>query len=133
MKLSIASEVPVEKVDAFIETTNQIDKESLLKEGYVVEMNEQIKGCFILTTVEDDVYWLKQLYIAKEAAQNLPVLLESIIVLAKGKAAKKIYVHSHQPVVDILLDALQFHKQKEALKLSNFKRTGGNWWAYDVS
>ncbi|WP_047980890.1 GNAT family N-acetyltransferase [Ornithinibacillus contaminans] len=133
MKLTIASEASENKIDEFLRTTNQVDKDSLLKEGYVVEIDEQIKGCFVLSNVEGRVYWLKQLYIAKESAQILPVLLETIIVLAKGKEAKKIYVHSHQPVVDILLNALQFHRQKDALELRNVARKEGNWWAYDVS
>ncbi|MEN2767279.1 hypothetical protein [Ornithinibacillus xuwenensis] len=133
MKLTVASQMPIEKVEEFLRTTEHINKDSLLKDGYVVEVNEQIKGCFVLSTLEDGSYWLKQLYIAKEAAQNLPVLLETIIVMVKGMEAKKLYVHSHQPVVDILLDALQFHPQKEAITVNNFSRKEGNWWAYDVS
>lgn len=133
MKLLLASEVPKEKLDKFLQTTDQVDGKSLLNDGYVVEIANEIKGCFVLSSVEVGVFWLKQLYIAKEAAQNLPVLLESIIVLAKTKEAKKVYVHSHQPVVDILLGALQFHPQKEALKVNNLNRKDGNWWAYEVS
>ncbi|GGA64212.1 hypothetical protein [Ornithinibacillus halotolerans] len=133
MKLIAANEVEQERMEAFLKTTDQVDYESLIKEGYVVEIGDDIKGCFVLSTVEEGVYWLKQLYIAKEAAQNLPVLLETIIVFSKTKQAKKLYVHSHQPVVDILLGALQFHPQKEALLVNKMNRKGGNWWAYEVS
>lgn len=133
MRLFMASEVPEEKIDAFLSTTDQVDKESLMRSGYVVEMNDAIKACFVLATLEEDVYWLKQLYIAPEAAQNLPVLFETIIVLVKTKQAKKLYVHSHQPIVDILLGAMQFHPQKEALEIQSLNRKKGNWWAYEVS
>ncbi len=133
MKLLLASDVTEERMDTFLATTDQVNKEDLVNGGYVVEIGEEIKGCFVLSTVEDGVFWLKQLYIAKESAQKLPVLLETIIVLAKTKEAKKVYVHSHQPVVDILLDALQFHPQKEALNVINPARKEGNWWAYEVS
>ncbi|WP_026907729.1 hypothetical protein [Paucisalibacillus globulus] len=133
MRLLIAREVAEDKITEFLNTTDQVDRKSLLQDGYVVEIGDAIKGCFVLSTVEDDVFWLKQLYISKEAAQSLPVLLELIIVLAKSKEAKKVYVHSHQPVVDILLGALQFHPQKEALNVNNLRQKQGNWWAYEVS
>ncbi|GIO26844.1 hypothetical protein [Ornithinibacillus bavariensis] len=133
MKVLIASEVPIEKVEAFINTTDQVDKESLIQDGYLVEINGEIKACFVLSSVKGGVYWLKQLYIAKEAAMNLPILFETIIVLVKEKRAKKLYVHSHQPIVDILLDALQFHPQNEAIDIQSYQQNEGNWWAYEVS
>jgi hypothetical protein len=133
MKVLQATEVPIEKVEAFISTTDQVDKDSLLQDGYLVEIQDEIKACFVLSTVKGDIYWLKQLYIAKEAAMNLPVLFETIIVLVKEKQAKKLYVHSHQPVVDILLGALQFHPQKDALDIQSYQQKEGNWWAYEVS
>lgn len=133
MKIRIARDVPKEKMNQFFSTTDQVNKDSLLKEGYVVEFAGEIKGCFELASVEDGVFWLKQLYIAQEEAQKLPVLLETIIVLAKSKEAKKVYVFSHQPVVDILLGSLQFHPQKEALNVQPMKNKQGNWWAYEVS
>jgi N-acetylglutamate synthase-like GNAT family acetyltransferase len=133
MRLMIASEVAEDKITEFLSKTDQVDQKSLLEDGYVVEIGDEIKGCFVLSTVENDIFWLKQLYIAKEAAQSLPVLLEMIIVLAKTKKAKKVYVHSHQPVVDILLGALQFHPQKEALNVNSTRPKQGNWWAYEVS
>lgn len=133
MKLLIASDVPKDKMDEFLSTTDQVNKESLLKDGYVVEIGNEIKGCFVLSTVEDGMFWLKQLYIAKEEAQKLPVLLETIIVLAKTKEAKKVYVHSHQPVVDILLGAMQFRPDKEVSGMLKLDQRKGNWWAYEVS
>lgn len=133
MKLIHAKEVELDRINAFLRTTGQVDKESLLKDGYVIEVAGSIQGSFILAAVDDGVFWLKQLYIAKESANSLPAILETILVLAKMKQAKKVYVHSHQPLVDILLGALQFHPQKEALEVSHVERKKGNWWAYEVS
>ncbi|MUK89639.1 hypothetical protein GMD78_14820 [Ornithinibacillus sp. L9] len=134
MNVIAAKDTSIMKLEEFLKTTpHNIHKDSLLEHGYVVEMNENIKGCFVLSPVNDGVYWLKQLYVSQEEAKNLPVLLETIITMAKGLQAKKLYVHSHQPVVDILLDALQFHPQERALLVDNPPRTRGNWWAYDVS
>lgn len=133
MKIMAARQAPIEQVEAFIQTAEDFNTEGLLKEGYVVEIEGKINGCFILSTMGKDIYWLKQLYIAKESAGHLPVLLESILQMTKQKHAKKLYVQSHQPVVDLLLEALQFYPQtKEELELKDKKKVG-NWWAYQVS
>ncbi|MFD2044413.1 hypothetical protein ACFSTA_09360 [Ornithinibacillus salinisoli] len=134
MNIIAAKDTPIIQLEEFLKTTpNNIHKDSLLEDGYVVEIDQKIKGCFVLSQVNDGVFWLKQLYVAQEEAANLPVLLETIITMAKGLHAKKLFVHSHQPVVDILLDALQFHPQERDLLVDNPPRSRGNWWAYDVS
>ncbi|RDW20534.1 hypothetical protein [Oceanobacillus chungangensis] len=121
------------KLVMFFEQNDSLDSETLLKSGYVVEGDSEIEGCFALDLVEPDVYWLKQLYITKSAANKLPFLLEAILVMAKEKRAKSVYVHSHQPVVDILLDALQFNRQNNTSFVDNHPITKGNWWSYHVS
>ncbi|SET66181.1 hypothetical protein SAMN05216389_11934 [Oceanobacillus limi] len=134
MNIISAKDTPIIQLEEFLQTTpDNVRKDSLLEYGYVVEISESIKGCFVLEPVNEGVFWLKQLYVSQEEAANLPVLLETIIAMAKGLHAKKLYVHSHQPVVDILLDALQFHPQERALLVDNPPRARGNWWAYDVS
>lgn len=133
MKIMSARHASVEKIDTFLATTQHFNTDGLLKEGYVVEIEGKIKGCFVLSMIESDVYWLKQLYIAEEAAANLPVLLETILQMTKGKQAKKLYVHSHQPVVDLLLEALQFYPQSEEEIVHPLAKKDGNWWAYHVS
>lgn len=133
MNLITAYSAPKEKLDHFLKNNQNVNKESLLKLGYVVEIEEQIQGCFSLERVDDGVYWLKQLYITKAKAAKLPILLESILNLAKEQDAKKVYVHSHQPVVDVLLEALQFHPQKEENFVDNSSKQEGNWWEYNVS
>lgn len=133
MNLIAAHRAPEEKLDHFLENNQNVNKESLLDLGYVVEIEEQIQGCFSLEKMDEGVYWLKQLYITKAEAAKLPVLLESILNLAKEQDAKKVYVHSHQPVVDLLLEALQFHPQKEEVVVGKSTQEEGNWWTYNVS
>lgn len=133
MKLIPASGVSEVKINQFLEKNSSVVKDSLLQTGYVVEINEQIEGCFILETMEEGIYWLKQLYITQSEAGKLPVLLESILTLAKQQQAKRVYVHSHQPVVNILLEALQFHPQKENVFVDKYNVDKGSWWAYHVS
>ncbi|WP_042221405.1 GNAT family N-acetyltransferase [Oceanobacillus manasiensis] len=133
MKLILANQADEKKLELFLEKNESINKASLIRAGYVVEVAEEIVGCFSLETMEEGIYWLKQLYINQTNASKLPVLLESILTLAKQKQAKSVYVHSHQPVVDILLEALQFHPQKEKLFVDKYRREEGNWWLYHVS
>jgi hypothetical protein len=63
----------------------------------------------------------------------LPFLIEGILTLAKEHEVKGVYVHSHQPTVDIILEALQFHPQKEHVLVDKYPVTHGNWWSYRVS
>lgn len=133
MKIAAAHRVPFKQVEEFLKTAQHVKQDRLLQEGYVVLIDNKIRGCFILTTVERGIYWLKQLYISQEAAGKLPILLETILQMSKQLQAKKVYVHSHQPVVDILLDALQFHLQEASVPMDNQPVSEGNWWAYNVS
>ncbi|UJL45995.1 hypothetical protein KFZ58_16755 [Virgibacillus sp. NKC19-16] len=133
MNLISAHRAPAEKLGHFLENNQNVNKEGLIESGYVVEIEEQIQGCFSLERVDEGVYWLKQLYITKAEAAKLPVLLESILNLAKEQHAKKVYVQSHQPVVDMLLEALQFHPQKEKVSVGKPNQKEGNWWTYNVS
>lgn len=120
-------------VDAFLVKNPEINKHALLTSGHVVEIKGKIIGCFILERMEADLYWLKQLYITKSAAAKLPLLVETILVLAKKNEAKEVYVHSHQPMIDILLEALQFHQQETHTFLSKLQISKGRWWLYRVS
>ncbi|MGM8364768.1 hypothetical protein ACLIBG_04700 [Virgibacillus sp. W0181] len=117
----------------FLDRNKDIKKESLLYSGYVVEVEGAIEGCFSLEQMEEGIFWLKQLYITQTHAARLPYLLEGILTLVKRKQAKVIYVHSHQPVIDLLLEALQFNPQKESVFSEEYPITQGNWWSYKVS
>lgn len=133
MKLIQANRAASELIAPFLENNEQIDKDKLLKSGYVVDINGKISGCFILEWMEDGVYWLKQLYITQEKALTLPLLVESILALAKELQAKKVFTNSHQPMVDILLEAWQFHPQTECTLMDKYHSVKGKWWAYHVS
>lgn len=133
MKLMKARQSPPNLLNDFLQNNDHINKEHLVDTGYVAMKNNEIVGCFILQRVEDGLFWLKQLYITKSAATILPVLLESILVLAKQNYAKEVYVHSHQPMVDILLEALQFHPKQENAFINQLPSSKGTWWAYEVS
>jgi len=125
--------VPEEELHEFLVKNKHVKKESLLDYGYVVKINQTIEGCFVLDPLEEDAYWLKQLYITQTEANRLPFLLETILTLAKQKQMKNVYVHSHQPVVDLLLEALQFYRKEEAVLVDNPPANKGHWWAYNVS
>ncbi|MFD2761020.1 hypothetical protein [Lentibacillus juripiscarius] len=133
MELIAANRASEEKLENFLEDNKDVEKELLLEKGYVVEIEGTIEGCFVMDTVEDGIYWLKQLYVTKNAAGSLPVLLETILALAKKKEAKQVFVHSHQPMVDVLLEALQFYPQKENKFVHDAPVEKGNWWTYNVS
>ncbi len=133
LKLILAKNMSYEQLETFFTKNPNVDKNSVFEKGYVVEMNNMVEGCFILDQVEEGIYWLKQLYITQSEAGKLPFLLEAILVLAKERNAKSVYVHSHQPVVDLLLEALQFYPQTTSLFEKKYPVKSGNWWAYNVS
>lgn len=134
MKLIEASRVSKEELEQFLQNNNQIDINTLLKSGYVVKCEGKIIGCFELKLVDDGAFWLKQLYIIRNEAVKLPVLLEFILVFAKQKRAKVVFAHSEQPVTDLLLESLSFSlHEDENFELQKNKNRKGHWWAYEVS
>lgn len=133
MELIAANYASEEKLNTFLQHNKDVERKQLLEKGYVVELKGTIEGCFVMAAVDEDVYWLKQLYITKSAAASLPVLLESILALAKEKQAKEVFVHSHQPMVDIVLESLQFYPQKENALVHAPPEKEGYWWTYNVS
>ncbi|WP_068673804.1 hypothetical protein [Oceanobacillus sp. Castelsardo] len=134
MHIIPANKATDEMLEEFFNRNENLDKNSLVEKGFVVEIGSKIEGCFILDEMDEkDAYWLKQLYITRTEANKLPVLLESILTIAKSMDAKSVYVHSHQPVVDILLEALQFHPQTDAGFVDKYPLKKGSWWTYNVS
>src|SRR5690625_5944189 len=83
MELIHASQINENDLSSFLTNNHQIDRSSLLRHGYVVQHRNMIIGCFQLDSIEQGVYWLKQLYIIQDEVNKLPVLLELIIVFAK--------------------------------------------------
>lgn len=133
MELILAKDVSHGRLDPFLESNPDVDKFLLIDEGYVVLIDEQIEGCFIVNKMDNGIHWLKKLHVTKRAAQGLPVIIESILTIAKENQATCLYVHSQQPLVDILLESLQFRPQKDAATVNIPARENGNWWAYHVS
>ncbi len=122
-----------EQLKDYLERNDNINKQLLLQKGYVVEISGQIEASFILEELDADILWLKQLYITQSKAAKLPVLLETILQLARKREAKRVYVHSHQPVVDILLEALSFQPEKQNKFIDEKSLMTGSWWSYQVS
>jgi hypothetical protein len=133
MDLIPVNTVTVEELNRFLDKNDHVDGRSLVDHGYVVRIGEELEGCFVLAPLTDDVYWLRQLYINQKKADRLPFLIDAIVTLAEKKQLKRIYVHSHQPVVDLLLEALQFEKEKKNEYVDNPPKINGKWWAYNVS
>ncbi|MFC4558089.1 hypothetical protein ACFO3D_07685 [Virgibacillus kekensis] len=133
MKLIPANQASEEKLECFFQSNPEVKTDLLLQIGYIVELNDKIEGCFVLDSFDDEIYWLKQLYVTKNAAALLPVLVESVLALAKKQEAREVFVHSHQPMVDVLLESLQFYPQKDSVLVDKYPAKSGNWWSYQVS
>ena len=133
MKLIRTNHAAKELVEHFLMNNPEINKATLLANGYVVKVENKIAGCFILERLEDRLYWLKQLYITKAEAVKLPLLVESILALAKEQHAEEVFVNSHQIMVDIILEALQFHPQKDLTILDKHFTSEGKWWTYRIT
>src|SRR5690625_1849238 len=132
MEFIHASQINEDDLASFLSSNHQIERSSLLHQGYVVRKGNTIIGCFQLKTIEQGVYWLKQLYLIQDEVIKLPVLLELIIVFAKQQEAKLIYAHSEQPVTDLLLESLSFSLQTSKNASLNQLHEKGQWWSYQV-
>lgn len=134
MKLIEAHRVSKEELEKFLDYNDQIDIKTLLNSGYVVKYEGKIIGCFELEPFDEGAYWLKQLYIIRNEAVKLPLLLEYILVFAKQKRAKVVFAHSEQPVTDLLLESLSFSLyEDDDFELQKIKNRKGHWWSYEVS
>lgn len=133
MNLVKAKYVEESLLYSFLDKNEAINRTAIEKFGYVVIKEEEIIGCFILQGLKSDRFWLKQLFITKQEASNLPKLLQEILYLAEENYAKEVYVHSHQPMVDWLLQSLQFHPKKQALELGLLPKERGTWWTYKIT
>ncbi|WP_040978250.1 hypothetical protein [Oceanobacillus jeddahense] len=133
MQIYQVKEAKVALMEEFIHKNEKLFGKNLTKESYVVEINGSIEGCFNLDMVDESTYWLKQLYLTKEHVQKLFVVFESVLVISRENNVKCVYVHNQSPVVDILLESLQFKRENDVtFKNINSEKTG-NWWAYQVS
>jgi len=133
MQIYQVKEAKLELIEKFMEKNGTLFGKKLTKESYVVEINGSMEGCFNLDMVDESTYWLKQLYLNKEHVEKLFVVFESVLVISRKNNVKCVYVHNQSPVVDILLESLQFKRESDVtFKNINSEKTG-NWWAYQVS
>lgn len=133
MNLLKAERAPKQLLTTFLANNEDIDEEAIIQSGYVVMKDQKIIGCFVLQQIESKLFWLKQLFIIKNEAMLLPILLKAILQLAERKYAKEVYVHSHQPMVDLLLKSLQFNPKENTPILQTLPRKKGTWWSYKIS
>lgn len=133
MKMVQASGADPKKVEHFLMKNEAINAEQLLEKGFVVEIDDAIKGCFVIEPLDQETYWLRQLYMTQEEIIALPLIIESIVHRAQERNIKNIYVHSHQQVVDELLETLEFYPQTAPKSVDKGKVQQGKWWAYAIS
>ncbi|MHA6250668.1 GNAT family N-acetyltransferase [Oceanobacillus sp. CAU 1775] len=133
MKIMSVKQAVYKELQDYLDRNEYISKNVLLENGYVVEISGKIEGSFVLEEIDEATLWLKQLYITQAQAAKLPALLETILQLARKRNAKSVYVHSHQPVVDILLEALKFQVTENKLSIPTKPSASGSWWSYHVS
>ncbi|WP_152656871.1 hypothetical protein [Oceanobacillus sp. CFH 90083] len=133
MQIYQVKEAKIELIEEFIHKNEKPFGKRLTSESYVVEINGSIEGCFNLDAVDESTYWLKQLYITKEHVQKLFVIFESVLVISRKNDIKCVYVHNQSPVVDILLESLQFKRESDVRFKNVYSEKTGNWWAYQVS
>src|SRR5699024_11319367 len=93
----IASE---ENMAQFLKQNDDIDEAALRADGYVTEVDAQLVGCFILEPITEQTYLLKQLYMTHTELLKLPALIEAILVLLEDMHASKLFINSHQKMLD---------------------------------
>ncbi|WP_077623457.1 hypothetical protein [Sediminibacillus massiliensis] len=105
------------------------NQQSLKKFGYLVKYQDEYKGFFALSPVENNSYWLKSLYIKDGVPASFPLaVLESAIALAKEQAGNSLFIHSHQSVLDTLLSLLKFESSDIPKFAEYFTLKQGQWW-----
>lgn len=133
MQIYHVNKAQVEKLEEFLQKNEAIAAESLSKSSYMIEVDGKIEGCFDLKSIDESTYWLRQLYLSRSQVQKLFVVFESILIIARKKQINCVYVHNQSPVVDILLESLQFKRESDVKLKDISTKTAGNWWAYNVS
>jgi len=133
MELIKACDVAVEDLHNLVDINQLVDIEKLLESGYVMKQGNRFEGCFVLEEKDPHTIWLRQLFVMREAVTSLPVLLESILALAKTSRAEHVVILSHQGTLDTVLEALQFYPQTDTLTVDNSVENDGKWWMYKVS
>src|SRR5690625_3988534 len=98
--------------------------------SYVIEEENNIISFFQMELVEYNDYWLKKLFITQRHALKLPTVLQTIIQFAEAQKIHTIFVHSKQPVTDLLLSSFSFVLQSDESLLPFQLEEEGKWWKY---
>lgn len=133
MRLMKASNLPQKRVHDFLESNQQVNQAYITQSGYLIEMNHDICGCFVLEHIKDGLYVLRHFFLTVTDALKIPILVEAILQLATEKKATKVFVHSHKLMVDMILEALQFRPQENSDFLDKYSQYDGKWWSYTIS
>lgn len=134
MKLLKATDVSESELNLFIGKHDWFDQVEALnkKSSYVIRDGQTIISWFQLESIDFENYWLKKLFISQNEALKLPNVLLSIIEYAKQENARTLYVHSKQPVTDLLLSSFQFTLQLPDERYSFQDEREGNWWYFNL-
>lgn len=132
MKIIKSSQLPGKYLHQFLKNAYQINIESILESGYVLEIDDTISGCFVLEKITEKIFELKKFYLISTKAIKIPTLFEAILTIAKEKGAKKVCVHSHKLMTDIILRSLNFCPHEDQISVEKEIKSGGKWWVYTI-
>lgn len=127
-----ASQLSEKDVHNFLKNAHQINVRSILQSGYMLEVNDEIRGCFVLEEINDKIYELKTFYLVSTEAIKIPTLFEAILSVAKENNAKKIFVYSQKLMTDIILELLDFYPQENSIFPIKKGNNEGKWWSYTI-
>lgn len=102
------------------------------KMSYVIEDDGRIISWFQIDHINEADIWLKKLFIAQAEALKLPEVLQAILQFAYEHKVRTMYVHSKQPVTDLLLNSFSFTLQSAEHLQAFQEREEGNWWHYSL-
>jgi len=135
MQLKQMEKVDRAKLQQFLQ---QSEKEFVLFDeqphaSYCIEDDGEIISLCQLDVHTDGAGWLKKLFITRQQATKLPDVLQTIIRFAETKRAKQLYVHSKQPLTDLLLLSSSFTiDERSNVQHFNDEQTG-TWWSITLT
>ena len=132
LRIIKASQLSEKDVYDFLKNAHQIDIQSVLKSGYLLEIDGKICGCFVLEEMTDHIFELKKFYLISTEAIKIPPLFEAILTIAKEKKAKKVYVYSQKLMTDIILESFNFYPQEDTVFPKKEGEDEGKWWFYTM-
>lgn len=132
LRIIKASQLSEKYIQDFLKNAHQINAKSILQSGYILEINGEIRGCFVLEEINDKIYELKTFYLVSTEAIKIPTLFEAILSVAKENNAKEVYVYSQKLMTDIILESFHFYPQENAALPKKEGEGEGKWWSYTI-